>query len=79
MTTLKNTGQQWDAPNGWAPLQWMAVKGLSNYGLSDLANDIVRRWIKLNVNVYNRTERGIIKMDQHSEKNQRFPNDLFSL
>jgi len=23
--TNVNTGQQWDAPNGWAPLQWIAV------------------------------------------------------
>src|SRR5690606_19863719 len=28
VTTLEHTGQQWDAPNGWAPLQWMAVNGL---------------------------------------------------
>ena len=25
-------GQQWDAPNGWAPLQWIAVEGLNRYG-----------------------------------------------
>jgi len=31
LTTLKNTGQQWDAPNGWAPLQWITIKGLENY------------------------------------------------
>ncbi|MBK7633173.1 MAG: hypothetical protein IPJ13_01975 [Saprospiraceae bacterium] len=24
ITTTMTTGQQWDAPNGWAPLQWMA-------------------------------------------------------
>lgn len=26
-TTTVNSGQQWDAPNGWAPLQWVAVEG----------------------------------------------------
>ena len=26
------TGQQWDAPNGWAPLQWIAVRGLRALG-----------------------------------------------
>ncbi|MCP5793019.1 alpha,alpha-trehalase, partial [Klebsiella pneumoniae] len=26
-TTTINSGQQWDAPNGWAPLQWVAVEG----------------------------------------------------
>ena len=25
------TGQQWDAPNGWAPLQWIAIDGLRHY------------------------------------------------
>jgi len=55
VTTLKNTGQQWDAPNGWAPLQWMAVKGLQNYNCKTSAKEIATRWIKLNVNVYLRT------------------------
>jgi alpha,alpha-trehalase len=36
-TTLVNSGQQWDASNGWAPLQWIEVVGLSNYGFAALA------------------------------------------
>ena len=44
-TTLISSGQQWDNPNGWAPLQWIAVAGLRRYGLHDLANEISRRWI----------------------------------
>ena len=24
-TTTARTGEQWDAPNGWAPLQWIAI------------------------------------------------------
>jgi alpha,alpha-trehalase len=55
ITTLKNTGQQWDAPNGWAPLQWMAIKGLENYQQKVIAKDIAKRWIKLNVEVFERT------------------------
>jgi alpha,alpha-trehalase len=55
VTTLKNTGQQWDAPNGWAPLQWMAIKGLENYQQKETAKNIAKRWIKLNVDVYERT------------------------
>ncbi len=51
-TTLNKTGQQWDAPNGWAPLQWMAYKGLINYGYTVLANKIKRNWIKNNKKVY---------------------------
>ena len=31
LTTTFETGQQWDAPNGWATLQWIAVKGLNHF------------------------------------------------
>ena len=50
--TLRVTGQQWDAPNGWAPLQWMAVKGLLNYGYTEEAREIMERWLALNERVY---------------------------
>lgn len=26
-TSMKNSGQQWDFPNGWAPLQHMVIEG----------------------------------------------------
>lgn len=55
VSSLHETGQQWDSPNGWAPLQWMGVIGLRNYGHDDLAEKIARRWIGLNRNVYDRT------------------------
>jgi alpha,alpha-trehalase len=55
VTTLKTTGQQWDAPNGWAPLQWIAIKGLENYGQKALAKDIAGRWVALNERVYANT------------------------
>ncbi|HEX4269737.1 MAG TPA: alpha,alpha-trehalase TreA [Rhizomicrobium sp.] len=45
-TTLVNTGQQWDAPNGWAPLQYLAIEGLKRYGEDDLARTIARRWMQ---------------------------------
>ncbi|MDD7960660.1 trehalase family glycosidase, partial [Klebsiella pneumoniae] len=32
-TTALDTTQQWDAPNGWAPLQWVAMVGLQRYGI----------------------------------------------
>lgn len=55
VTTLNNTGQQWDSPNGWAPLQWMTIQGLRNYGYTQLANEIKRRWLNLNQKVYRQT------------------------
>lgn len=44
LTTTVKTGQQWDAPNVWAPLQWIAVKGFGNYGKDMLATQIARNW-----------------------------------
>lgn len=44
-TTTETTGQQWDAPNGWAPLQWIAIEGLRRYGEPALANDIGTRFL----------------------------------
>lgn len=55
VTTLDSTGLQWDAPNGWAPLQWMAIVGLENYGLKSLADSIAHRWMSLNEKVYHNT------------------------
>lgn len=45
ITTTNVSGQQWDAPNGWAPLQWVAVEGLRNYGHDALAEDIATRFL----------------------------------
>lgn len=44
-TTTVETGQQWDRPNGWAPLQWIAIEGLARSSQAALAEDIARRWI----------------------------------
>jgi alpha,alpha-trehalase len=62
-TTEVNTGEQWDAPNGWAPLQWIAIAGLNDYGESDLARDIAQRWIRENVTFYRATGRLVEKYD----------------
>jgi alpha,alpha-trehalase len=52
LTTLNATGQQWDAPNGWAPLQWICYKGLRNYGFDALAEEVKTRWLAFNEQVY---------------------------
>jgi alpha,alpha-trehalase len=54
-TTLIASGEQWDAPNGWAPLQWIATSGLRRYGHDALAEDIARRWIATVEAAYTRT------------------------
>lgn len=52
VTTLVENGQQWDSPNGWAPLEWVAIEGLRRYGHDDLADEITKRWLELNERVY---------------------------
>ncbi len=47
VTTAIDSGQQWDTPNGWAPLQWFAVAGLLKYDHVDLAFDIAGRWLDM--------------------------------
>lgn len=55
VTVEFNNNQQWDAPNGWAPLEWMTIWGLDRCGQKDLARDIAQRWVKLNTDVFKRT------------------------
>jgi alpha,alpha-trehalase len=55
LTTTENTGQQWDAPNGWAPLQWISIIGLEKYDYFNEARTVGERWVKLNKDVYART------------------------
>ncbi|XP_065858523.1 trehalase isoform X2 [Euphorbia lathyris] len=57
-TSLTNSGQQWDFPNGWAPLQHMIVEGLAKSGSQEaksLAEDIVARWIRTNYIAFKKT------------------------
>lgn len=44
-TTQTDNGQQWDSPNGWAPLQWIAVSGLRRYGQDALAQTIGQNFL----------------------------------
>jgi alpha,alpha-trehalase len=57
------TGQQWDAPNGWAPLQWIAAAGLRSYGLDALAEKIACRWMVNVGRVYRQTGKLVEKYD----------------
>lgn len=55
-TTLNNdSGEQWDAPNGWAPLQYITIVGLNNYGYDKLAKTIALRWINQNTVAFKQT------------------------
>jgi alpha,alpha-trehalase len=54
-TSTVATGQQWDAPNAWAPLQWIAIEGLNDYGEMALAETIAQRWMLKVITAYRAT------------------------
>jgi alpha,alpha-trehalase len=53
-TTLEPSGEQWDRPNGWAPLQWLAVTAFERCGEHGLAKAIRSRWLRTVGEVYRR-------------------------
>lgn len=63
VTTLVPSGQQWDAPNGWPPLEWLTIEGLCRYGLSAPADTARARWLALNRRVYASTGKMTEKYD----------------
>ncbi|WP_347003835.1 alpha,alpha-trehalase [Enterobacter roggenkampii] len=62
-TTTVNSGQQWDAPNSWAPLQWVAAEGLQNYGQEKVSMDVTWRFLKNVQHTYDREKKLVEKYD----------------
>jgi alpha,alpha-trehalase len=79
-STLTQTSQQYDAPNGFASLQYLAIQGLRNYGFNDLANKIKQNWIANNIQVYKKTSKMFDKYNvyQISEKTDATSNGFAS-
>ncbi|MEA9391530.1 alpha,alpha-trehalase TreF [Acerihabitans sp. TG2] len=63
MTSLSDNQQQWDKPNGWAPLQWMAIAGLRRYGADALAETIATRWLTVVGDHYKQSGKLVEKYD----------------
>jgi alpha,alpha-trehalase len=63
VTTQIASGQQWDAPNGWPPLQWLAMQGARRYGGVALADEARTRWLALNRRTYASTGKMTEKYD----------------
>ena len=63
VTTRIESGEQWDAPNGWPPLQWLGTEGARRYGRADLADTARGRWLALNRRVYQSTYKMTEKYD----------------
>lgn len=62
-TTQVSNGQQWDEPNGWAPLQWVAVEGLDRYQQTELAEQIGKRFLGQVQNLYDAEDKLVEKYD----------------
>jgi alpha,alpha-trehalase len=63
VTTPLVSGQQWDAPNGWPPLQWIGVAGLRHYSISPLADSVACRWMVGVNRVYAQSSKLVEKYD----------------
>ena len=63
LSTVLDTGEQWDKPNAWAPLQWMAVIGFENYGEKELAQEIATNWIHTVDQFYQKHHKLVEKYD----------------
>ncbi|AEI51872.1 alpha,alpha-trehalase TreA [Runella slithyformis] len=78
LTTLQFTHEQWDAPNGWAPLQWIAYQGLKNYRFDDLAGRVKERWMNNNEIYYAKTgkmmEKYNVLTEDVSAQDGEYPN-----
>ena len=62
-TTLIASGQQWDAPNGWPPLQWLTMEGVRRYGRAELADSSRARWLAVVRRTYATTGKMTEKYD----------------
>jgi alpha,alpha-trehalase len=60
-TEIYGSGEQWDCPNGWAPLQWIGIRGLQHYGEQTLALEIEERWLKIVSYLFERESRLVEK------------------
>jgi alpha,alpha-trehalase len=47
--------RQWNYPLGWAPLHWIAFRGLSNYGYLNTAENFALKWLDLNLDIWKKT------------------------
>lgn len=54
-TSLLNSGEQWDYPNAWPPLQAFVIQGLDRSGLEEgrrEAEKLAKKWLKSNIMGY---------------------------
>lgn len=52
--TTRAIPTQWAYPNGWAPLHFIVIKGLERYGYHKEAKRIANKWLKTNLDWFNK-------------------------
>jgi len=65
-TTLEHSGEQWDYPNAWPPLQYIMIMGLELTGDSwaqDLAFEMSEKWVRSNYKAFNESHAMYEKYD----------------
>jgi alpha,alpha-trehalase len=62
-TSAYYSGNQWDAPFGWAPLEWIAVEGLRRYGYKEDADRIAMKFLSLVEGEYEKSATIVEKYD----------------
>ena len=76
-TSTMQTGDQWDAPFGWAPLQWIAVQGLRRYGYQADADRISKRFLTMVASEYEKHGAIVEKYDVVHARSNLGHNVLF--
>ncbi|XP_057347066.1 trehalase-like [Manis pentadactyla] len=69
-TSLQKTGQQWDFPNAWAPLQDLVIRGLAKSPsprTQEVAFQLAQNWILTNFDVYSKKSAMYEKYDISSD------------
>lgn len=64
------TGAQWDAPYGWAPIQYIAIAALQQYGYKNSAERLARKYINVVLKNYKKDKTIREKYDMVLESSQ---------
>ncbi|XP_008202561.1 trehalase isoform X3 [Nasonia vitripennis] len=65
-TTLEHSGEQWDYPNAWPPLQYFVIMSLDSTNdpwAQRLAYEMSQRWVRSNYKAFNETNSMFEKYD----------------
>jgi alpha,alpha-trehalase len=62
-TSTLVTGNQWDAPFGWAPMHWIAIEGLRRYGYEREASRLAGKFVFMCMAEFERTGTLLEKYD----------------